>query len=101
MINLFSIILGLVALISSFVNLLGYKKQKSKKWFAFSIISLSACSIAICLQIFYIYILVKNEDFASLMDIVGTMTFVSAMLVSVTILLNVVTFVLYRDKNAM
>ena len=97
MIHLFSIILGLVALIAPFFNLLGYKKQKSKKWFAFSMISFSACAIAICLQIFYGYILVKNEDFASLMDIMGTVAFVSAILVSVTILLNVVTFAMYRD----
>lgn len=30
MINLFSIILGLVALIASFVNLLGYKKKRAR-----------------------------------------------------------------------
>ncbi|WP_433594942.1 hypothetical protein [Lysinibacillus xylanilyticus] len=100
MIHLFSIILGLVALIAPIFNLLGYKKQKSKKWFAFSIISFSACAIAICLQIFYSYILVENGELASLMDTVGTIAYVSAILVSVPILLNVVTFVMYRDKIA-
>lgn len=100
MINLFSIILGIVAWFISFVNLFRYKKQKNKKWVAFSIISFSACAIAICLQIFYIYLLVNAGDLASVMDTVGTVAFVSSILVGVTILLNAVTFILYRDKTA-
>ena len=100
MINLFCLILGIVAWFISCVNLFNYKKQKNKKWVAFSIISFSACAIAICLQIFNIYLLVNTGDLATVMDTVGTVAFVSAILVGVTILLNAATFVLYRDKTA-
>lgn len=99
MINFFSIILGLVAWGISLVSLLGWlKKQKSTKWVRFSMISFSACAIAICLQIFYINFLVNNGELASVADTVGTVAVVSAILVSVTILLNIITFILYRGK---
>ncbi|MDY7043280.1 MULTISPECIES: hypothetical protein [unclassified Virgibacillus] len=98
--NIGSLILGLVAWIIPIVSLLGNKNQNNKKWVTLSIISFSACAIAICLQIFYNLHLVKIEDWAALMDTIGAVAFLSAVLVVVTILLNVFTLILYRDKAA-
>src|SRR5699024_3797880 len=57
--NIGSLILGLVAWIIPNINLAGDKKQQNKKWVALTIISFSACTIAICFQIFYNLHLVK------------------------------------------
>ncbi|SEI10677.1 hypothetical protein SAMN05192559_11289 [Halobacillus karajensis] len=66
--NVGSLILGLVAWIISIINHAGDKKQKNMKWIALSIISFSACAIAICLQIFYNLHLVKIGDWVALGD---------------------------------
>lgn len=97
--NIGSLIFGAVAWIIPVVNLLRDKKER--KWVALSISSFSACTIAICFQIFYTYHLVKIEDWTALMDTAGAMAFASATLVIVTILLNILTLILYRNQNAL
>ncbi|WP_217587517.1 hypothetical protein [Lentibacillus saliphilus] len=99
--NIGSLILGLAAWITPIVSLLRNKQQTNNKLVTFSIISFSACSIAICLQIFYNLHLVRIEDWAALMDTIGAVAFVSTVLVIVTILLNVFTLIFYRDKTAL
>jgi len=99
MLNLFSLVLGLVAWILPIVNLMRYKQHDHKNWVAFSIISISACAISLCLQIFYNYHLVKMEDWSALMDTTGAVAFVSVVLLIVTILLNAFTLIVYRDRT--
>ncbi|QQZ08679.1 hypothetical protein [Heyndrickxia vini] len=97
--NVGSLVLGLIAWILPIVNLLREKKQEYKKWVVLSIISISACAISICFQVFYSYHLVKIEDISALMDTIGAVAFASAVLVTVTILLNAITLFVYRDKT--
>lgn len=99
--NVGSLILGLAAWIIPIINLAGDKKQRNMKWIALSIISFSACTIAICLQIFYNLYLVKIEDWAALMDTMRGVAVASTVLVIVTILLNALTLFLYRDRSAL
>lgn len=96
--NIGSLALGLIAWIIPVFNLLRDKKQVNKKWVVFSIISISACAISICFQIFYNYHLVKIEDWSALMDTMGAVASASAVLVIVTILLNALTLIVYRDS---
>ncbi|WP_230321304.1 hypothetical protein [Planococcus salinarum] len=96
--NLGSLVLGLIAWVLPVVNFGRYEKQNH--WITRSIISLSACAISLSFQIFYSYYLVKIEDWPSLMDTMGAVALVSAVLLFVTIILNVSTIIIYRDRVA-
>ena len=97
--NIGSLVLGLVAWIIPIINLAVGKKQMNKKWIALTIISFSACAIAICLQIFYNLYLVNIKDWSALSEMHGVAV-ASTVLVIVTILLNALTLFLYRDRGA-
>lgn len=99
--NIGSLILGLWAVIIPVVNLSVTKKQKNTKWMGLSISSISACAMAVCLQLFYNYHLVRIEDWSALMDTTSAIASVSAVLIIVTILLNVLTLIFYRAKPEM
>ena len=94
-INLGSLVLGLIAWILPVVNLTRY----TKNWVALSIMSISACAISLFFQIFNIYNRVKIEDWSALMDTMGAKVFIAAFLLIVTIILNVITLIIYRNRT--
>ncbi|KKI89287.1 hypothetical protein WQ54_27425 [Bacillus sp. SA1-12] len=98
--NIGSLVLGLIAWILPVVKLMQDNNHPHKKWAALSIMSISACSISLCFQIIYHYHLVKIEDWSALMDTMGATAFVSAVLLIVTILLNALTLIVYRERIA-
>ncbi|KQL19717.1 hypothetical protein ACFFHH_24155 [Cytobacillus solani] len=100
MLNFGSLMLGLIAWILPIVNLTRYKKHDSRNRFVLSILSISACAISLCFQIFYIYHLVKIEDWSALMDTSSAVVLAAAILLIVTIILNVITLIVNRDKAA-
>jgi ABC-type transport system involved in cytochrome c biogenesis permease subunit len=100
LLNLGSLMCGLIAWILPVVNLIRYKKHDHRNWVALSIISISACAISLCFQIFYNNHLVKISDWSALVDITVNVVFVAAVLVIVTIILNVITLFVYRDRTA-
>ena len=100
LLNLGSLVLGLIAWILPVVNLMRYKKHDHKNWVILSIMSISACAISLCFQIFYNNHLVKIEDWSALMDTTDAVVFVSSVLLIVTILLNAITLFVYRDRTA-
>ncbi len=100
LLNLGSLLLGLIAWILPVVNLMRYKKHDHKNWVVLSIMSISACAISLCFQIFYNNHLVKIEDWSALMDTTDAVVFVSSVLLIVTILLNGITLFVYRDRTA-
>ncbi len=53
LLNLGSLVLGLIAWILPVVNLMRYEKHDRKNWVALSITSISACAISLCFQTFY------------------------------------------------
>ncbi|WP_042147760.1 hypothetical protein [Paucisalibacillus sp. EB02] len=98
--NLGSLVLGLVAWILPVVNLIRNTKQINNNWLAFSfIISLSACSISLFFQVYTSNLRVKDEDWSALMDVMGTKVSVAAVLLIVTIVLNGITLLVYRNKT--
>ncbi|MGG3889647.1 hypothetical protein [Metabacillus fastidiosus] len=97
--NFASLMLGLIAWILPIVNLAQEKKKENKNWVVLSIISISACSISLCFQIFNTYHIVTVEDWSALMDTMYTVAFASATLLIVTIILNAITLNVYRDKK--
>ncbi|WP_419893647.1 hypothetical protein [Oceanobacillus kimchii] len=88
LLNLASVILGIIALILPVINLLSTHKHKLKK-IILMLVSLSACSIAICFQLFYQHHLVKIQDWSALMDVSGSTILISAILLALTVTLNI------------
>ena len=100
LLNLGSLVLGLIAWILPVVNLMRYEKHNHRNWIALAMMSISACAISLCFQIFYNLHLVNIEDWSALMDTTGAVAFVAAVLLIVTIILNGITLIVYRDKAA-
>ncbi|WP_042351615.1 hypothetical protein [Bacillus massiliigorillae] len=97
--NMGSLVLGLIAWILPVLNLGRDNKKEYKHWVTLSIISISACALSLCLQIFNNYHLVQIEDWGGLMDTMSALAFVAGVLLIVTILLNVITLIVYRDRT--
>jgi hypothetical protein len=100
MLNLGSLILGLSAWLLPVVNIIQHRKHNYWSWISLSLISLSACSFSLCFQIFEIYGRVLVEDWSALLDTMSTVAFVSAILLFVTVILNVITLIKYRSRMA-
>ncbi|MDI6619566.1 MAG: hypothetical protein QME45_13020 [Clostridiales bacterium] len=98
--NLGSLVLGLIAWILPVVNLVQRNKIDHRNWTILSVASVSACSISLCMQIFYNDHLVKTEDWSALMDTSSAVAMVSTLLLVVTIILNAVAFVVYYGKKS-
>lgn len=98
LLNLGSLLLGLITWILPILNLTRDKKQ-NKNWVVLSMISICACGISLCSQIFYTYYKVTVEDWSALMDTMYAVAYVSAILLTVTIILNVITLKVYRGRT--
>ncbi|MDQ0156722.1 hypothetical protein [Robertmurraya andreesenii] len=99
LLNVGSLLLGIIAWILPVVNLAGYKKNNRSNWVTLSILSVSACAISLSFQIFYHYHLVLIEDWSAMMDITGAVASAAAILLIVTILLNTLTLMVYRSRT--
>lgn len=98
LLNLGSLVLGLIAWILPGVSLMQYKNKNHKNWIVFSVISISACAISLCFQILYNYQLVRIEDWSALMDTMGAVVLAASVLLIVTIILNAITLIIYRNR---
>lgn len=97
--NLGSLVLGAIAWILPAISLSRYDKG-SRNWITLSFVSISACSTSLFFQIFSLYARVKAEDWSALMDTVSVIASVPAILLVGTIVLNVITLYIYRDRAA-
>jgi cytochrome c oxidase subunit 4 len=97
--NLGSIVLGLIAWILPIVNLMLIKKHNHTNWIFLCFISMGACTISLCFQIFYNNYLVKIEDWGALMDITGGTVFAAIVLLIVTFVLNAITLIIYSKRT--
>jgi cytochrome c oxidase subunit 4 len=98
LLNLGSLILGLIAWIFPVLSLTQYRRARRKNWFAFSAISLIACAVSLYMQLCYNRHLVIIGDWSALMDTTGAVVFAATVLLLVTIVLNAVTLAVYRHK---
>lgn len=99
LLNIGSLVLGLIAWVLPIINLINSKKPNHDNWIILSVMSISACAISLCFQIIYNYYLVKIADWSALMDITGAAAFLSAVLLIGTIILNTITLVIYRNRT--
>lgn len=98
LLNPASLILGIIAWVLPIINIFKHKKNNNENWATLSIISMSTCAISICFQLIYNNHLVVIGDLSALMDIIGTSVFLSSVLLIITIILNVTTLFIYRNK---
>lgn len=92
-----SLVLGLIAWTFPVINLVKIRTNKTKNWSIISISSLIACSIALYFQILYSqYLVVDRRDFSALADILPASAMLSAVLLVITIALNIITLIVYR-----
>ena len=98
--NVGSLVLGLIAWLIPVVNIIQNKKRKTKFPRILSLLSLGACASALWLQISYNNYLVQIQDWTALMDTTSTLNWVSAVLLSVTVLLNVISTMMTHKNLA-
>lgn len=99
LLNLASLLLGLIAWILPIINIVNHKKLNNKNWANLSVISMGACATSIYFQILYNNHLVNINDWTAIMDIIGSSVFLSSALLVVTIILNIINLLVYRDKK--
>ncbi|MED3574898.1 hypothetical protein [Cytobacillus praedii] len=99
--NVGSFALGIIAWIMPIINLSRYKKNELRNWATLLIMSVSACTFSLCFQIFNTYHMVMIKDWSALMDTSGAVSFTAGVLLIVTILLNAITLITYRDRTRM
>ena len=95
--NFGSLVLGLIAWILPAINITRYEKL-SRNWITLSVVSLSACSISLFLQICSFYERVKAEDWGALIDTMSVIASVPAILLIGTIILNTITLSMYQNR---
>ena len=93
LLDLGSILLGLIAWLLPLINLGIENKVKNKNWVVLSVASISACATSLCIQLFTTNSWDKSDwsvDFIA---------YVSLVLLVVTIALNAITLVVYRKSS--
>lgn len=98
LLNLGSLVFGLIAWILPVVYIALYNIN-NRNWVVYSVASVSACAISLCMQIFYQNYLVRIEDWSALMDTSAAVALVSATLLVVTIVLNAIMLVICHGRN--
>ncbi|RUL54053.1 MULTISPECIES: hypothetical protein [Lysinibacillus] len=88
----------MIAWIFPTVNIMNYQKR-FKYWITLIILSISVCSTVLFFQICSLYERVKAKDWAALEDTVSVIASTPAILLSGTIILNVITGFLYRKRT--
>lgn len=100
LLNLGSLVFGLIAWTLPVIVFLQSHKVSRQKCLVFSAVSISACAVSLCLQIFEIHHRVNLQDWSALMDTSRTVALVTALLLAVTIILNVVVYLRYYGGEA-
>ncbi len=101
LLNVGSLLLGLIAWALPVANLCREKKAGNHSWVVLTMVSFIACAVSIIFQVFYSLHLVNIEDWSALMDTQGAVAKISVLLLTVTIILNVMTLIVYRDKTTL
>lgn len=88
--NAGSLVLGLIAWILAVMNLIQHARADSGHRVLVPVTSVSACAIALWMQIFSVWYLVMKEDWSALMDTSPARAFVATILLGGTLVLNAI-----------
>lgn len=95
LLNLGSLVFGLIAWILPVIGFWQYHRVSRQRGLAFSAVSVGACAVSLCLQIFELHHRVNLQDWSALMDTSHAVVLVAGVLLAVTIILNAVIWVRY------
>ena len=99
LLNLGSLVFGLIAWILPVIFLIQRKKSSNAKYSIFSAASIIACSISLCLQIFELNHRVTIQDWSALLDTSNTVATVAGVLLAVTAILNAITLAGHAKRH--
>ncbi|SIO24585.1 hypothetical protein SAMN05878443_2160 [Carnobacterium alterfunditum] len=91
-----SLVLGSIAWIIPIFNIMRHKKIGNSNSLMI-LFSMGACAIALWFQISYNNYLVEINDLSAIMDTIGTLNWVTAVLLVVTITLNIISIASNRN----
>lgn len=94
-----SLFLGLAAWTLPIVNIMLTRRKKKWNWGTLATLSLSACAISMWFLYLYTNHKVNVEDWSAILDTTGAITRVTGVLLMGTLLLNLVTYFVYRKKS--
>ncbi len=97
LLNIGSLILGIIAWAIPIISIINKKRAKESNWAVFSLTSIGACGISLFFQILYNHHLVEIQDWSALMDTSRALTFASIVLLAITMILNILNFNIYRS----
>ena len=99
LLNLGSLLLGLMAWILPLIKLIKKNKKEDRSWPMFVFISIGACAVSLFLQILYRHHLQIIEDWSAIMDTSFGVVFVSSVLLIVTLVLSALCLIAYRKAS--
>ncbi|QIK52424.1 hypothetical protein G7058_10435 [Jeotgalibaca porci] len=94
--NMSSLVFGLIAWIIPIFNIIRHKKRGNNHSIP-TLLSMGSCAIALWSQLSYNIYLIEINDYPALLDTVGTLNWVAAILIFTTIILNVISITLNRN----
>ena len=97
--NIGSLVFGLIAWIIPLFYIIKHNKSNLIKGLTSSVVSLGSCIISLGMHIFYTNHLVKIEDWSALIDTSNATVFCSTCLIVVTIILNIISLIIYYRKK--
>jgi len=98
MLNLGSLILGIIALLLPLISLYVGKQQKIKVVVSLTILSLTSCATSLFFQIITFYLRVNASDWYALEDTVSVILSVPAIMFFVTLGLNAISLTKIRTE---
>jgi cytochrome c oxidase subunit 4 len=98
--NLGSLVSGLIAWIIPGITLMQRNKAGQRNLMVFSVASVSACAISLCMQIYSVNLLVSREDWSALMDTSPALVLFATILLGGTLILNAITLVVFFKKTS-
>ncbi len=90
LLNSGSLVFGITAWVLPVIGLIRLQKADTRKRSVFSVASLAACAVSLCLQIFELHHRVGIQDWSALLDTSRAVAWAAVLLVIVTVILNVV-----------
>lgn len=98
--NIISLILGIVAWSLPLISLTKIKNINSKNFIIFSMLSFAFTVLSLYFQFVYINYLLKKDDWAAIYDTNNAVLFCCTVLITVTFGLNLINFIILKFNKS-
>lgn len=97
--NLMAVLIGLAAWILAFISIFSAKKEQ--RWKNYSLVSLLCCAVSLHIPVLVTYLIMRFEHSSTVEDVIGADYFGSAVLLIGTVLFNLCSVIIHREKAEM